>query len=343
MKAAIIKRFGGPENIELADLPTPTPGPGEVLVRVRATALNHLDVWVRNGIPAYKISLPHVLGSDVAGEVEALGPLVKSVRVGSRVSVAPGRSCWGCEYCLGGRDNYCAEYGIIGAHGGPGGYAEYLCVPQMYLLPAPDSMSFEEAAAYPLTMLSAWHMLVELGRVGAGQVVVVMGAGAGMGAAAIQVAKFAGARVIAVSTSPDKLEKAKALGADDAVACPPGDIVRQVAAFTGGAMADIVVEHVGPAVFESALRALKRGGRLVTCGATTGPTVSLDLRLVFSRQLHIRGSYMGSLRAMRLVSRLVGEGRLRPVIDRTFPLSQARAAHEYLESRKQFGKVVLKV
>ena len=339
----MINEFGGAEKLTPTDVADPKPGAGEVLVRVRACALNHLDLFVRDGIPAYKIKLPHILGCDVAGEVAALGEGVASVKAGDRVAVSPGRSCRRCEACLDGRDNHCARYGIIGAQGGPGGYAELLSVPEEYLLPLPAAMSFEEGAAYPLTFLTAWHMLMTLGACGPDQWVLVMGAGSGVGVAAIQLAKFAGARVIAASTAEAKLERARALGADETIFTPKEDLVKRVMKLTGGRMADIVFEHVGPAVFDGALKSLRSGGRLVTCGSTTGPTVQLDMRYVFSRQLQILGSKMGSQAEMRRVARLFEEGKLKSVIDRSFPLKEARAAHDHLAGGRQFGKVLLTV
>ncbi len=343
MKAVLIRRFGGPEMLEFGEAPDPIPGPGEVRLRVRACALNHLDLFVREGIPAYKIGLPHILGCDAAGEVESVGPGVAETLRGKRFALAPGRSCGACDHCLAGRDNHCTRYGIIGAQAGPGGYAEFLCAPERALLPIPDSLDFTHAAAYPLTMLTAWHMVLTLGRAGPDQIVLVLGAGSGVGVAAIQVALLAGARVIAQSTSPEKLLKARELGAHETIHSPPADLMRETLSLTGGRMADVVIEHIGPAVFGAALKCLRHGGRLVTCGATTGPTVELDLRYVFSRQLQILGSKMGTLADMKAVARSVAAGRLRPVVDRTFPLDQARAAHDYLASRKQFGKVVLTV
>jgi NADPH:quinone reductase-like Zn-dependent oxidoreductase len=341
VKAVILENFGGPENLKLADWPDPKPSPGEVLLRVKACALNHLDFWVRNGIPAYKIKLPHILGCDVAGEVAALGTEVSGIKTGDRFAVSPGRSCKTCDACLAGRDNECPRYGIIGAQGGPGGYAELITVPQEYLLPIPDSLDWPSAAAYPLTFLTAWHMLVTLGQVKPGQFVLALGAGSGVATAAIQIAKLAGARVIAVSTSEEKLKRAKVLGADFTIHHPPEDIFKQTIRLTQSQMIDVAIEHVGPAVFDAALKSLKYGGRLVTCGSTTGPTVKLDMRYVFSRQLQILGSKMGTQAEMRHVSRLVWEGRIKPVVDKTFPLSEARQAHEYLAGQKQFGKVVL--
>jgi NADPH:quinone reductase-like Zn-dependent oxidoreductase len=343
MKAVLLEKFGGPENLHLRDVPEPSPAEGEVLLKVRAVALNHLDLFVRDGIPAYKIALPHVLGCDVAGEVAAVGPGVKGVKPGLRAAVSPGRSCGDCPACREGRDNDCPRYGIIGAQGGPGGYQELLRVPAQYLLPLPDSLSFEEGAAYPLTFLTVWHMLITLGGCAKGSTVLVMGAGSGVGVAAIQMAKNLGACVIAVSTSEEKLARAKELGADHLIHHPPQDIVRQVLKLTDGALADIVIEHVGPAVFDAALKCLKNAGRLVTCGSTTGPKVELDMRYVFSRQLQILGSKMGTQEEMRLVAAEVAKGKLKPVVDKVFPLEEAAEAHRYLAQKRQFGKVVLRV
>lgn len=343
VKAVIVKEFGGPENLAVADLPDPKPGPGEVLVRVRVCALNHLDLHVRRGIPAYKIKLPHVLGCDVAGEVVETGAGVATVKIGDRVAVAPGRSCRNCDACLRGRDSLCRHYGVIGEKGGQGGYAQYLVVPEPYLLPIPASLSFEQAAAFPLTFLTAWHMLMTLGGCGPDQWVLIIGASSGVGVAALQIAKLAGARVIAASTSQQKLEKAVGLGADATILTPAQDLVKKTRAATEGRMADIVIEHVGPAVFDAALKSLRLGGRLICCGATTGHDVTLDLRYLFVRQYQILGSTMGTLAETRLVARLVAEGRLKPVIDRSFALDEARAAHEYLEDKRQFGKVLLTV
>ncbi|MBI3288843.1 MAG: zinc-binding dehydrogenase [Elusimicrobia bacterium] len=344
MKAAILKAFGGPENLALAEIADPVPGPGEVLLRVRACALNHLDLWIRGGLPGSKVQTPHILGSDVAGEVEALGPGVGGVDIGARVAVDPGRSCGACAACRGGREPDCPDFGIVGAYGGlPGGYAERLAVPADRLLPIPPSLSFIEAASLPLTALTAWHMLATLGAVKAGQTVLVIGAGAGVSAAAIQIAKALGARVIATSTDASKLERAKSLGADHGVLRPPEDLARVVRKLTGGDMVDCVFEHVGPAVFADALKCLRPSGRLVTCGSTSGPIVELDMRYVFSRQLRVYGARMGNAAEMRAVWSLVLDGRLKPVVDRTYPLAEARQAHARLESRAQFGKVVLSI
>jgi NADPH:quinone reductase-like Zn-dependent oxidoreductase len=342
VKAAILKAFGGPENIELATVPDPVPGPGEVLLRVRACALNHLDLWVRAGLPSAKVKTPFILGCDAAGEVAALGAGVEGIALGARYAVHPGRCCGRCAACLDGREPDCPDFGIIGAYGGrPGGYAELLAAPVECLLPMPPSLTFPEAAAAPLVFLTAWHMVVTLAELKPAETMLVVGAGAGVATAAIQLARHLGARVIATSTSKEKLERAKALGADSAIQHPPEDLARAVRALTGGKMVDAVFEHVGGDVLASALKCLRRSGRLVTCGATKDPIAPIDLRYVFDRQLKILGAKMGSLAEMRRVWALVSDGEVKSVVDRTFPLAQARAAHEYLAARSQFGKVVL--
>lgn len=342
MKAVVLKAHGGPENLEPAVLPDPVPGPGEVLLRVRACALNHLDLWIRRGLPSAKIALPFVLGCDAAGEVAALGPGVAGVRVGARAAVHPGRCCGACVPCREGREADCADYGIIGAYGGrPGGYAELLTVPVEQLLPMPDAMGFAEAAAAPLTFLTTWHMLDSLAGLKTGQTVLVMGAGAGVSVAAIQIAKARGAKVIAHARSEATLEKARALGADWTTARPPSELPREVRKLTGGAMADAVFEHLGGDYAAEGLKCLRRSGRLVTCGATAGFVAPVDLRFVFDRQLQVLGSKMGSLAEMRAVWALIAAGTLKPVVARTFPLAEARAAHEFLEKGGHFGKAVL--
>ncbi|MDE2143393.1 MAG: zinc-binding dehydrogenase [Elusimicrobia bacterium] len=342
MKAAVLTAFGGPENLAFEAVPDPVPGPGEVLLRVRACALNHLDLWIRAGLPSAKIKIPFLLGCDVAGEVAALGPGVSGVAMGARFAVHPGRACGQCEACRDGREPDCADYGIIGAYGGrPGGYAELLAVPVAHLLPMPAGMSFTDAAAMPLTFLTAWHMLSTLAELKPGQTVLVVGAGSGVATAAVPIAKLLGAKVIATSTSEAKLVRAKELGADMTIRHPPEDLARAVRKLTGGEMVHAVFEHVGGTVIGEALKCLRRSGRLVTCGATSGFIAPIDLRYVFDRQLRISGAKMGSLAEMRAVWSLAAEGKLRPAVDRVFPLSEARAAHEYLAAGGQFGKVVL--
>jgi len=342
VKAAVLKAFGGSENLEFTTVPDPVPGSGEVLLRVRAAALNRLDLWVRAGLPSAKIKVPFILGCDAAGEVAALGPGVSGIALGARFAVHPGRACGHCAACRDGRESDCPDYGIIGAYGGrPGGYAELLAVPALHLLPMPPAMSFADAAAVPLTFLTAWRMLATLADLKPGETVLVIGAGAGVSVAAIQIAKHLGARVIAASRSAGTLERARTLGADMVLQHPPEELARGVRKLTGGAMVDAVFEHVGGEIVGEALKCLRRSGRLVTCGATAGPVAPIDLRYVFDRQLKILGAKMGSLAEMRRVWALVAEGKLKPVVDRTFPLADARAAHEYLAAGGHFGKVVL--
>lgn len=333
MKAAVLTAFGDAGNIELRELSDPVPGSGETLLRVRACALNHLDLWIRAGLPGSKVKTPHVLGSDVAGEAG-----------GKRVAVHPGLYCGTCAACRDGRESDCPMFGIIGAYGGSqGGYAELLAVKSAHLLDIPAGMSFADAASLPLTLLTAWHMLKTLGKLAPGQTALIVGAGSGVSVMGIQIAKALGANVIATTSDPAKAERAKALGADNVLVSPPADLPREVRRLTAGAMADVALEHVGPALFMDVLKCLRPSGRLVTCGATSGPTVELDLRYVFSRQLRILGSRMGSLAEMRAAWKLVENGTVRPVVDRVLPLADARAAHERLESRGQFGKVVLQL
>ena len=342
MKAVVVKAFGGVEGLEPAELPDPKAGPGEVVLRVRACALNHLDLWVRQGLPGAKIALPHVLGCDVAGEIESVGPGASGREPGGRYAVQPGRWCGACAACRDGREPDCPDYGIIGAYGGrQGGYAERLAVPADQLLAIPEGMSFAEAASLPLTALTAWSMLSGAARLAAGETALIIGAGSGVAAAGIQIAKALGARVIATSTDAAKLERAKALGADLVVHHPPEELARSVRKLTAGAMADVVFEHVGGELLGEAVRCLRPSGRLVTCGATADPVAKLDLRHVFMKRLRILGVKMGTPREMREVWELVKDGRLKPVVDRVYPLAEARAAHERLASRGQFGKVVL--
>lgn len=342
MKAVLFRAHGGPVNLSYEDLPTPTIGSEDVLVRVKACALNHLDIWIREGNPAYPMPLPHVSGSDVAGFVEQAGNRVEGVTAGQRVFVSPGISCWNCEQCLAGRDNMCRSYGLLGAmtHGG---YAEYVKVPFRNVLPIPENLSFEQAAAFPLVSMTASHMLFARAGLQHGETVLIMGAGSGVGSMAVQLAKFAGARVIATVGSDDKIPKAVILGADAVINHAREKVSERVKLLTEGRGVDVVIEHIGPEVWDSSLESLAKGGRLITCGATTGGDVKLNLRYVFSRQLTIKGSYMGTRAELAKVAELMGQGRLISVIDRTFPLQEARAAQELMVSRKFFGKIVLTV
>jgi len=342
MKAVLFREHGGPEKLTVEDLPTPTIGTGEVLVRVKACALNHLDIWIRQGNPAYPIPLPHVSGSDIAGVVEQIGTQVEGVTVGARVVVSPGLSCWKCENCLAGRDNFCSTFGIVGAKT-HGGYAEYVKVPFRNILPMPENLPFEQAAAFPLVSVTASHMLFALAGLQHGETVLIMGAGSGVGSMAIQLAKLAGSRVITTVGSDEKIPKAVVLGADAVINHSKEKVAERVKLLTEGKGVDVVIEHIGPEVWETCLASLAKGGRLITCGATTGAEVKLDLRYVYSRQFTIKGSYMGTRAELVKAAELVGQKRLISVIDRTYPLQEARAAQELMLSRKFFGKIVLTV
>ena len=342
MRAVVFHQHGGPDVLHYTDVPEPTLHPGEVLIGVRACALNHLDLWVRRGIPNVPIPLPHIPGSDIAGEVARVGTHVTRVHVGQKVVLAPGVSCGKCPACLSGNDNRCPEFTNLG-YMIDGGCAEFVRCPEVNCMPYPDNLSFEEAAAVPLVFQTAWHMLVNRAQLRPGEEVLVIGAGSGVGSAAIQIAKFFGARVIATAGADEKLEKARKLGADHVIQHKVQRIRDEVRRLTSKRGVDVVFEHVGTATWEDSLASLATGGRLVTCGATTGYDAKVDIRFLFSRQLSVLGSYMGTKHDLRTVLKLVAAGRLKPVVDRVLPLSACAEAHAYLERGKQFGKVVLSV
>jgi NADPH:quinone reductase-like Zn-dependent oxidoreductase len=338
MKAVRIHEFGGPEQLRYEEVPDPELRKDQVLVRVRACALNHLDLWVRKGLPGVK--LPHILGSDIAGEVAAVGEYVRDVKVGQRVIVAPMHFCGHCSKCLAGIQNQCREFSVLG-NAVDGGNCELIAVPLASVIPIPDTLDFVQAASVPLVFVTAWHMLVGLAKVRPGQSVLVLGAGSGVGIAAIQIAKLFQARVVATAGDEHKLAKARALGADEGIDHYKQKISQEVRRITNKEGVDIVVEHVGTATWDESMKSLKPGGTIVTCGATTGFEAKFDLRFFFSRQLAFLGSYMGTMGDLHEALGHVFAGRLKPVVDRTFPLQEVRAAHEYLESSRMFGKLVL--
>jgi NADPH:quinone reductase-like Zn-dependent oxidoreductase len=342
VKAVVFQQHGGPEVLQYTHVPEPSVRANEVLVRVRACALNHLDLWVRGGLPNVPIPLPHIPGSDVSGEIAQIGSDVSTVRVGQKVVLAPGVSCGKCAACVAGLDNRCRHFTNIG-YMIDGGCAEFVRAPEVNCLPYPENLSFEEAAAVPLVFQTAWHMLVSRAELQPGEDVLVLGAGSGVGSAAIQIAKFFGARVIATAGTPEKLEKARQLGAEYMINHKSQKIREEVRRITNKRGVDVVVEHVGTATWDDSLASLAPSGRLVTCGATTGYDAKVDLRFLFSRQLSLCGSYMGRKVELQIVMKLVAAGRLKPIVDRIFPLAEAVAAHAYLESGQQFGKVVLHV
>ena len=342
MKAVIFEQHGGPEVLKFTEVPDPKIKANEVLVEVRACALNHLDVWVRNGLPGIKIPLPHILGDDIAGVVRKVGALVTWVNIGDEVMIQPGVSCGHCAECLAGRDNMCADYDIIG-YRRDGGYTEFVAVPGVNVIPKPKDLSWAEAAALPLVTLTAWHMLVSRAHVQPGEDVLVHAAGSGVGSLGIQIAKLCGARVITTASSDDKLAKASELGADAGVNYTRDDWTKEVKRLTNGRGVDVVFEHTGAATWPGSILSLKKGGRLVTCGATSGFDAKTDLRHVFYRHLTILGSMMGSKADLLSAMKFIESGKIRSVVDRTLPLSEARKAHELIEDRAQFGKVVLTI
>jgi len=340
MRAVFAEKPGGTEVLRLREAPLPEPGPGEVRVRLRAAALNHLDVWIRGGLPG--VEYPIILGNEGAGEVDALGAGVTGIAEGDAVIAAPGHGCARCKDCWGGRESYCSGYRMLGYHR-PGTYADAVVVPAACAVPKPERLSWEEAAAFPLVYLTAWHMIFERGGLRPGEQVLVMAAGSGVGQAAVQIARLAGARVIATAGSEAKRDKALELGAHEAVDYTREDWHAEVRRVTGGRGVDLVVEHTGAAFWQSIMRCLGTGGRVVTCGATTGPEAGLDLLFFFTRQHQVIGSFMGSKGELHQALDLAARGELRSVVDSTFPLEEARAAHEHMQARAQFGKIVLRI
>jgi NADPH:quinone reductase-like Zn-dependent oxidoreductase len=344
MNAVRFHSFGGTEVLRAEEAPLPAIGPGDVLLRLKAAALNHLDLFVRAGTRERNIPLPHIGGSDGAGTIAEVGSDVRSVKSGDRVLISPGLSCGACPHCLGGRDNLCRSYRVLGTKE-DGTYAEYVRLPAVNVLPIPNGLDFAEAAAIPLVFLTAWHMLFTLAKLSAGETVLVHGAGSGVGSAAIQIAKLLGARVLTTAGSDEKLAKALALGADVGINYRTQSFTDEVRRLTDKRGAEVVFEHIGGEVFEQSITALGKGGRLVTCGATTEAIARLDLRYLYSRHQTIYGSWMGGKPELVEVLKhfRAGERTLHPVIDTTFPLARAADAQRRMEERAQFGKIVLTV
>lgn len=341
MKAVVFHQHGGPEVLEYTDRPDPSINAGQVLVEVKACALNHLDVWARKGLPGIQIPLPHILGNDIAGIVRSVGELVTWVKSGDEVMLHPGVSCGHCIECLAGRDNLCREYTILG-YLRDGGYAELVAAPGVNVIPKPKKLSWEEAAALPLVTVTAWHMLVTRANVQPGEDVLVHAAGSGVGSIAIQVAKLRGARVIATASTEAKLAKAKELGADDVLNYSNADWAREVRRLTNKRGVDVVFEHTGASTWPGSIASLKTNGRLVTCGATSGYAAETDIRQVFYRHLTILGSFMGSKAELLEAMKFIETGKIKAVVDQVLPLKEAGRAHELMEDRAQFGKIVLR-
>jgi NADPH:quinone reductase-like Zn-dependent oxidoreductase len=337
MKAVRIHEFGGPEVLKYEDVPEPELRKDQVLVQVKACALNHLDLWIRKGIPG--IQLPLTLGSDVSGVIARVGEYATDLKEGQRVLLAPMSACYHCEFCLRGEHSFCRKFTVRGQFI-DGGDCEYVAVPRVEVIPIPDSLTYDEAASVPLVFLTAWHMLVTRAGIQHGQTVLVLGAGSGVGSAAIQICKMLGCTVITTAGSERKLDLARDLGADYTIDHYQQKISEEVKKIVKGGV-DVVFEHTGQATWPESLRSMRVGGTLVTCGATTGYEGKLDLRVLFTRQLTFMGSFMGTMSDLNEALKHVFAGTLKPVVDKTFPLREAAKAHEYLEHGEQFGKVVL--
>jgi len=342
MKCVRIHEHGGVDKLLFEEVPDPKPGASDVLVKVAATSLNHMDLWVRKGLPEVQFPLPLIPGVDAVGTVASKGGLVDHLNVGDRVAVVQGISCGRCAECLRGDESLCRSYVLIGEHR-DGADAEYALVPGRNVVPIPSAVSFESAAAAGVVFLTAWQMVVDKARVKPGDDVLVVGASSGVGSAAVQIAKLCGARVIATTSSGEKAAKASALGADEVINYSEENILKGIRRVTAKRGVDVVIEHVGMAVWEDVVRGLAKGGRLVTCGATSGYAVTTDLRYVFYKQLQILGSTMGKKGDFITILQLLAGGKLKPVIDRQLELKDVREAHTLLESGKVFGKIVLRV
>ena len=340
MKVVLVPRHGGPDVLTIAERPRPSPGPGEVLVQVKAAGMNHLDTWVRQGLPGVTLPLPMVPGSDASGIVAALGPGAAGLKEGDRVFIVPGYSCGRCEACGAGQDPLCRHYGLLGEHR-DGTQAEYVALDARQVLPLPEGLTFEEGAAFPLVFLTAWHMLIGRAQLQPGDEVLVHAGGSGVGSAAIQIARLAGARVLTTVGSDEKGAKARALGADVVINHRRADFLEEIRKATARRGVDVIVESLGEETWERSLQALVRGGRLAICGATTGYRAATDLRFVFFKGLSILGSTMGTRSELLRVARLIGDKRLKPVIDRVLPMAQVAEGHRAIADRGLFGKIVL--
>ena len=342
MQAVMIRNHGDLDSLRFETLPDPIPKANEVLIQIKTVALNHLDLWLRKGVPGHTFPLPLIPGSDCSGIVRALGDCVHHVNVGDEVLVMPATCCGVCFACASGRDHQCRDFAVLGEHRN-GGCAELLTIPAANVIHKPKNLSFEQGSALGVAYVTAWHMLIERAHLRPGETVLVHAAGSGVGTAAIQIAKMWGAAVIATTSDKTKLAKAQALGADEVYLSSDPELVKKIKLTTQGKGADVVFEHVGAATWETSLRVLSWHGRLVTCGATTGAEVKLDLRHLFFKSWSILGSTMGSRSDFMQIIHHASHGKLKPIIDRVLPLNDIQEAHQLLENRKIFGKIILRI
>ncbi len=341
MKAVVVDRFGGPEVLEYQEVPDPIAEAGEVVIQVKACSVNRtLDLEVREKGAGFGVTLPHISGADPSGVVTQVGLGVTTLKIGDRVAAIPFLTCGSCRCCERGEENACLSLKIMGVHR-PGGYAELARLPAAHTLPVPPTVSFPEASCLPLSYAVAWHLLVTRARASAGDTVLIMAAGSGLGVAGIQIAKLKGARVLAAAGSDEKLERARALGADAAINYSKVDLPQEVKRLTDGWGADVVYENIGAATWDRSLACLARTGRLVTCGTHGGSQATIDIRTLYRNNNSLLFSAGATRKETEEVFRLVGEGRLKAVIDRTFPLKEAAEAQRYLAGRQNFGKVIL--
>jgi len=340
MKAVVFREHGGPEVLRYEDIAEPKPGRGEVLIEVKATSINHIDIFLRRGMPGVKVPFPKIVGCDAAGFIREAGPDVSGLKPGDRVTINPGISCGRCEFCAAGYGSQCTTFAMVGEHI-DGAYAQFVKVPAHIVLPIPDSLSFELAAAAPLVFVTAWSMMITKGNIRPGEDVLILGAGAGVGTAAIQIAKLVGCHVIATASSDEKLARAKELGADVLINYKKEEFDKRIREITARRGVDVVVDYIGADTWVQSLRSARKGGRVLTCGATTGFAPTTDLRHIFYRQVQVIGSTMGSHRDFLDVMKCVVSGRLKPVIDQVLPLAEAGRGHELIEKRGVFGKLVL--
>jgi NADPH:quinone reductase-like Zn-dependent oxidoreductase len=343
MKAAVIYEYGGVENVKVEEVEEPKAQRGEVVLKIKSCGLNHLDIWVTKGRGAEKLTKAHIIGSDASGIVQSLGTDVNNVRLGDEVVVNPGLSCGQCEYCRSGENSECKSFGIIGMNR-PGTFAEMAAIPTVNLYPKPEHMSFDEAGGFVLTYLTAWRMLMTKANLKSGQTVLIHGIGGGVATSGLQIAKLAGAEVIATSSSDSKLECAKGLGADHTINYKTEtDVAGRVKEITSGRGVDVVIDSVGAASWPISLTAARKGGTIVLCGVTTGAKAQTNLQVLYWNQLKIFGSTLGSDKDLRQMLRAVNTAKLKPVIDSVKPLESVREAMRRMEAAEQFGKIVLKV